>query len=119
MDNLKWNRKSSKKSEVAKKVRRAITKHLDPVRNEKLQALVHKAIPFVMGNRIVRKRVYFRWCIRHGLDPTLRENVNNFANRKQWQRDQSELKRKLEALQFTDYAKWCEIKMFTTWDASL
>lgn len=87
---LKWNRKSSKKAEAAKKLKRAISKHLDPAGNEKLTALQHRAIPFVMGNRIVRKRVYFRWCIRHGLDPTQRENVKNFANRKQWQREHNE-----------------------------
>ena len=87
---LKWNRRSNKKREVAKALQRAISKHLDPVRNEQLLALQHRAIPFVMGNRIVRKRVYFRVCMMRGLDPNNREHVKHFANRRQWQRDHSE-----------------------------
>lgn len=88
--------RSSGKSETVRRVKDAIAEHLDSPtqsRNKTLRALQHKAIPFVMGAKTVRKRVYFRWCIRRGLDPTQRENVVHFANRRQWQRQHSETKR--------------------------
>jgi hypothetical protein len=40
--------------------------------------LAHRAMPFQRGNKIVRKRVYFRWCARRGFNPLVMSSVFAF-----------------------------------------
>jgi len=39
-----------------------------------------------MNGRIVRRRVYMRWCARRGLPPREIETMKIFDKRKQWER---------------------------------
>ena len=87
------------KARVSSWQRRADTR----TAKKRIRDAEHLAIPFLMGNRVVRKRVYFRWCVRRGLDPTDMANVKNFRRRRQWQRDHSELARiTTEAIQIAE-----------------
>jgi hypothetical protein len=44
------------------------------------------AVPFPMNGRIVRRRVYVRWCERRGLEPREIATMKIFARRKQWEK---------------------------------